>query len=147
MGLSRNIKKFFSAPGSFRWLFIRACFYSALVRLTLTFLPFRRVLAWQGTPGRETPQDSDPASARYRAWVGSAMALVEKYMPWPTECYTLAITAKILLNQRGIPSTIYIGFRKTDQQRYQGHAWLRSFDQVVTGMGQLDTYQVHAYYS
>ena len=75
------------------------------------------------------------------------MTMVDKYMPWPTECYTLAITAKILLGQRGIPSTIYIGFRKTDQQQFEGHAWLRSFDQVVTGMGKLDSYQVHAYYS
>ena len=61
------------------------------------------------------------------------MILCNKYTLWKTECYTQAITAKILLNRKDIDGTIYIGFKKDQNGKYLGHAWLRSFDRIITG--------------
>jgi hypothetical protein len=63
-----------------------------------------------------------------------AVARVHRYVPWNTECYTQALTAKYLLNQRGIPSILTIGFKKDQNGEVQGHAWLTINEWVVTGM-------------
>ena len=63
-----------------------------------------------------------------------AVARVHRYVPWNTECYTQALTAKYLLQQRGIPSLLTIGFKKDEIGEVQGHAWLTINEWVVTGM-------------
>ena len=63
-----------------------------------------------------------------------AIARVHRYVPWNTECYTQALAAKILLQKRGIPSLLSIGFKKDEAGKIQGHAWLTINEWVVTGM-------------
>ncbi len=63
-----------------------------------------------------------------------AVARVHRYVPWNTECYTQALTAKYLLQQWGIPSILTIGFKKDQNGEVQGHAWLTINEWVVTGM-------------
>jgi len=63
-----------------------------------------------------------------------AVARVHRYVPWNTECYTQALTAKHLLKQRGISSLLTIGFKKDENGEVQGHAWLTINEWVVTGM-------------
>jgi hypothetical protein len=69
------------------------------------------------------------------------------YTLWKTECYTRALTAKIILNRHGLPGTIYIGFRKDASGRYFGHAWLRSYDRVITGGEEMHEFNVHSCYT
>jgi hypothetical protein len=147
MGFLRKIKTFAEAPAAFKWIFVKAWFLSAFVKITLVFLPFNRVMKWKGRPGVETATAPDPGTDQYRRWVQSAMRLVALYTPWRSECYTQALTAKIILQQRGLPATIYIGFRKGSAGSYEGHAWLRSYDRIITGNQEIDTYQLHTCYS
>jgi hypothetical protein len=147
MGLLRKIKSFAETPASFKWTFIKAWFLSAFVKITLVFLPFSRVLKWKGQPGKETPNLPDPRTEAYRRQLQSAMRLVALYTPWKSECYTQALTAKIILQQRGLPATIYIGFRRDRTGAYEGHAWLRSYDRIITGNQEIDTYEVHTSYA
>jgi hypothetical protein len=147
MGLIRKIKSFADTPASFKWIFLKAWFLSAFVKITLVFLPFSRVMKWKGQPGKETPTLPDPRTDEYRRMLQSAMRLVALYTPWKSECYTQALTAKIILQQRGMPATIYIGFRRDRTGAYEGHAWLRSYDRIITGNQEINTYQVHTCYS
>jgi hypothetical protein len=63
-----------------------------------------------------------------------AVARVDRYVPWNTECYTQALTAKYLLKRRGISTLLTIGFKKDESGQVQGHAWLTINEWLVTGM-------------
>lgn len=129
------------------WLFIKAVFISAIVRFTLLFLPFKKVLGWLGEPGKETPQELIVSNTVYAGKVKTALWRCNKYTPWKTECYVQALTARILLRQKGVPSTIYIGFRKNYDSQYEGHAWLRSGELIITGEKGYTSFQVHSFFS
>ena len=143
----RKIRTAYAADPLLRKLFWRAFWLSAFVKFTLVFLPFRKVMSWQGKLGLESTSGPDPESLGFRKSLQSAMQLCEQYTPWPTECYTLALTARILLRRRQLPGTLYIGFRKKEDGGFAGHAWLRSYDRIITGAEGMEKYVVHSCYS
>lgn len=147
MVLFKKIKSFSLTNRETKSLFLRAYFLSAFVKFSLIFLPFKKVLQWQGCVNKESPAHPDPDSLDFRKSLQSAIHLCDKYTVWKTECYTKAITAKILLNRKGISGTIYIGFQKDENGRYKGHAWLRSFNTIITGGEEKDRFIVHSFYS
>jgi hypothetical protein len=147
MGSARKIRSFLQSDPQLKRMFVQAFFLSGLVKFTLVFLSFRKILNWQGAIQQESPQGPDPGTETYRRNLQSAMRLCHLYTPWKTECYTRALTAKILLKKKRIPSTVYIGFRKEPNGTYAGHAWLRSYDRIVTGREEMNGYIVHSYYS
>lgn len=147
MSISHKIKSFFNTQASLKILFVKAWFLSAIVKFTLIFLPFKKVMDWQGKLNVDTPVIPDQASLKFRQSLQSAMRLCDKYTFWKTECYTQALTAKILLNSKGLPGTLYIGFRKDEQGGYGGHAWLRSYNMIITGFKEMEKFQVHSFYS
>jgi hypothetical protein len=147
MRLFKKIQSFSRTDSTVKLLFFRAYFLSAFVKFSLIFLPFRRVLTWQGSVHTESPDQPDEASLHFRKSLQSAMRLCDKYTIWKTECYTLALTAKIILNSKGIPGTIYIGFQKNDKGTYKGHAWLRSYDRIITGYSEKHNYLVHSFFT
>jgi len=147
MRLIKKIQSFFRADRTVKILFLRAFLLSAIVKFTLVFLPFRKVMNWQGKINMESPDRRDDASLEFRKSLQSAMRLCDRYTFWKTECYTQALTAKIILNKKGIPGTVYIGFNKTEKGEYKGHAWLRSYDRVITGDTEKNSYTVHSFYS
>jgi hypothetical protein len=143
----RKIKSFTETSYQVKILFFKAYFLSGLVKLTLLFLPFNRVLKWQGSINVESPCFSDEISADFRKSLQSAIRLCSKYTIWKTECYAQALTAKIILNKKGIPGTVYIGFKKSVNGAYMGHAWVRSFDRFICGYEEKNSYTVHSFYS
>jgi hypothetical protein len=147
MGLVRKIRSFLHSDPQLKWIFFQAFFLSGLVKFTLVFLSFRKVLNWQGAMQVESPEGADLKTDAYRRNVQLALRLCHLYTPWKSECYTRALTAKILLKRKGIPSTVYIGFRKEPNGTYAGHAWLRSYDRIVTGREEMNGYIVHSFYS
>lgn len=118
------------------FLFLEAVFVSAWMRFLLSFLPGSYRLRWMGNAVSDQPLAIDLASSQLiiisRAQL--AVARVHRYVPWNTECYTQALTAKYLLQQRGVPSLLSIGFKKDDVGKIQGHAWLSVNEWIITGM-------------
>lgn len=75
--------------------------------------------------------DEELAAARRIAW---AIHRVSPYTPWESNCFPQALTAKLLLRRRGIPSTLYLGAAfKEDRSGMEAHAWLRCGPMYVTG--------------
>ena len=134
-------------PASMRGLFFEALITSAWVKLSLKFFPFKQVMAWLGNAQTETPITPNPASQHLRAQVKNALILCNRYALWPTECYTLALTGKLLLKRRHIASTLYIGFSKTAQSQYKGHAWLRANDTYICGWAEAANFTTHSCFS
>lgn len=147
MGLLKKWESFRTTDPTARRLFLQAWLVSGLVRFSLRFLPFSKVLAWKGTAGIESPAVPHPDSLDFRLAMKRALVLCDRYTPWGTECYTRAITGKILLNRAGLPATVYVGFAKGPDGGYEGHAWLRSYDSYLSGAEQMDRYTVHSQYT
>jgi hypothetical protein len=147
MVLTGKLQTLKGLPADTVLLFTKAVFISAAVRFTLLFLSFSRVMNWLGNAGKETPQHNSGIDEHYVQKVKTAVWLCNKYTPWKTECYVQALTARLLLRQKQVPSTIYIGFRKRAGGKFEGHAWLRSGELIVTGNKDHATFQVHSLFS
>ncbi len=143
----RKARTFYHLPLRLKLIFFEAFFTSAWVRLSLSFFPFRRVLGWLGSSGSETPLTEEPESLEVRLQVARALRLCNRYAPWPTECYTLALTGKLLLRRRGVASTLYIGFKKSTSSNYEGHAWLRAADRYISGYPESQAFTVNYFFS
>lgn len=147
MSIARRIHSFLATSPLERRLFAAALLLTPLFRVALLVMPFRRVIAWQGVPGSDSPDMPDTASRPYREALHRGLQLTARYAPGIATCYTLCLAGKWLLRSKGLPSTLYVGFRKTEDGRYEGHAWLRSYDAWITGGGSRSLYDVHSYYS
>ncbi len=144
---SRKIKSFTSLPRLTRWLFAEAVFTAAYVKITLLFLPFRKVAGWLGTRQVHAAENDSTDNIDLVKKIRQAVKLCDKYTPWDTECYTRSLTAKIMLRRRKVPSTLYFGFCKDEHNRLKGHAWLQSAGITVTGFCDFSQYQVHSSFS
>jgi hypothetical protein len=147
MPLPRRIRSLLTTTPLELRIFAVSLLLTPFFRIALFVMPFRRVIAWQGAPCLESPDTPDPGSRAYREALHRALLLTARYEPGIATCHALCLTGRTLLRRRGLPSTLYIGFRKMDDGRYVGHAWLRSHDTWVTGGGQRHLYDVHSYYS
>ena len=145
--LLRKTRSFASIPWSTKFLFAEAVFTSAYVKATLLFFPFRKVLAWLGSAGIQTGESPSPEKIDLIKKVKFALKLCDRYTPWPTECYTSSLTAKIMLKRRNLQSTLFFGFRKDEQNTLKGHSWLQCSGEIVTGWCDFSEYQVHSSFS
>jgi Transglutaminase-like superfamily len=118
------------------FLFLEGIFVSAWMRFMLSFLSGTYRLRWMGVPLTNQPPVVELSAPQLIliSRIQLAVARVHRYVPWNTECYTQALTAKYLLQLRGIPSLLTIGFKKDESGEVQGHAWLTINEWVVNGM-------------
>jgi len=145
--LVKKLDTFLRLPKGTRRLFAEALITSAMVKFCLLLFPFRYVLHWMGTAQAESGQMPDEASLLVRKNIKSALQLCCKYTPWRTECYTLALTGKLLLKRRNISSTLYLGFIKDGDGKRKGHAWLRACDTYIAGYKESVDYPVNFTFS
>lgn len=141
---ARKIRSFLSISFSGKLLFIEAVFTSAWVKMTLLFFPFGKVAKWLGSANGHIHENKSAEDKGLVKKVQFALKLCDRYTPWPTECYTQALTAKILLRRRNIPGVIYFGFRKNENNQLMGHAWFKSTGEIVTGFCDFSLYTVHS---
>ena len=117
-----------------KWLLAQVYVLLGVTRLAINTLSFPRLARHFGPHKVETPAAAAPAdlaAARRIAW---AIQRVSPYTPWKSNCYPQALTAKLLLRQRCIPSTLYLGAAfKADKTGMEAHAWLRCGPLYVTG--------------
>ena len=144
--ITRKFNSFRHYPLPVKFLFIEALFTSLWVKVTLKSLPFKRVMGWLGSVNTESEFNAQPDTLTIRKHVKTALQLCNRYALWPTECYTLSLTGKLLLRRRGVNSTIYIGFMK-DEGKYKGHAWLRANDTYLSGFREAGGFQVTMLFS
>ena len=141
--LFKKTKSFALIPWPTKLLFAEAIFTSAYVKIMLLFFPFKKITARLGSivQTSDTTRYNNPDLVKK---ISFAVKLCNKYAPWPTECYTRSLTAKIMLKRRKLASTLYFGFRKDDKGRLNGHSWLQCSGMTVTGFCDFSKYQVHS---
>jgi len=128
-----RLRKFLRLSASDRRLLVEAALVHGLARLGLLVLPFRWIAPRLGQHMEETPEASEPEHNELSERVCWAVHVASRHVLWKSTCLTEAITAKLVLRRRGIPSTLYFGAGRDENQTICYHAWLRSGDSVVAG--------------
>jgi hypothetical protein len=132
-GLLNKVKIFYSLPTASKILLIEAVFYSALARLIIILIPFKRYKKFMGIHNEETPLETDFKNHKTINKVSWAVAAVCTRTPWQSKCLVQALTAQRILKKRNIGSTLYLGVNKGWHNKIEAHAWLRCGKVFVTG--------------
>jgi hypothetical protein len=119
-------------PWRQRLLLSEALTCLGLTRVATLLLPFRWLIPLLGRQQYETPTADTPSCLPTLRAVARAIAAASRHAPWENACLVQAVTAKLMLKRRGIPSTLYLGVAREDD-RLTAHAWLRSGSVVLTG--------------
>lgn len=155
----RKLRRFRVLPLGEKLLFLEAFLLHLWVGLLLKVVPFRwipRLFASRqsavGSGQSETPME---AGSRTRTCpdevgsVGSAVgsqqsAVIEnirdavqragQVSPWRNRCLVSSLAGRCMLSRRDIPSQIWLGVIKSDKNRLQAHAWLKSGEIEVVDM-------------
>lgn len=105
----------------------------ALARMAMACLPFRRIAAWLGTPGTETPSTATFDQIRLADRIGWAVGALARRVPWDARCLAQALAASWMLRRRGLEGTVSFGADRGESRQLLAHAWLRFGPRLVTG--------------
>lgn len=110
---------------------LQTLFLSAKYRWQILHRPFAEMSPKIGVQRLETevkPQDLNVIREVRYVVVG-----ICERTPWESKCLVQALTAKKLLNGKGLPCTLYMGVGKDEEGQMIAHAWLRCGNVFVTG--------------
>jgi hypothetical protein len=116
-------------------MLFEAFLYLGWARILKT-MPFARIVPCLGTPGKETPLQSDPSDEPVIRQVAKAIRIMSRHTWWESQCLVRAIAAKKMLERRRIGSTLYLGTARDEAGKMIAHAWLRSGPFYLTGAEQ-----------
>jgi hypothetical protein len=124
----RALHKFLALPHCKRLALLEATFCVALARLCLVLLPFSSISKFLGTYMFETLHTklelSQHATVLRISWGIQSAA---RFLPGHTACLPKSIAARMMLNRRGIPCTLYLGVRRNvPRATVDAHAWVRA---------------------
>jgi hypothetical protein len=114
-------------------LLFEALIALAIARIAMALLPFRRVAAWMGTPGTETPATATAADTKLAKEIGWAVAVLARRVPWDGRCLAQALAGTGMLRHRGLEGTVSFGVCRGEIAEIGAHAWLRFGSIMVTG--------------
>jgi hypothetical protein len=120
-------------PRSRKRLLREALIALALARSAMACLPFRRIAAWLGTPGTETPPTATDSQILLAGRIGWAVGAVARRVPWDARCLAQALAATWMLRRRGLEGTVSFGADRGESRQFLAHAWLRFGPRLVTG--------------
>jgi len=105
------------------------CWY----KVTLYVLPFRWIAPRLGRPMASLPAEVSPEQIVVANRVAWAVQIAGRRLPWHSRCLVRAVTAKRMLQRRGLSSTLYLGALRKNQTEVGTHAWLRFGDCLLVG--------------
>lgn len=114
-------------------LLLEATIWLGIARMAILIAPFRLLARHCGRQMMEVPAVEELEHKYLLQQVSWAVAVMSRYLPWESKCLAQALAAKMMLNYRGIPSTLYLGLAKDRGKQLKAHAWLRSGTFFLTG--------------
>ena len=128
-----RIKRFGKLSFPEQILFIKALLIGTYYSLIIFFFPFSWYRNWLGVEGHAAKSLLSEDMILIIKRTEKAIKRVKRYCPWDIKCMAQALTAKQLLKQAKIPSTIYLGVGKENPEKLIAHAWLQCMDITITG--------------
>ena len=133
--------KYFSKPLSEKTLYLETTVWLAISRLAILIVPFRWIAPFLGTHMANFDADKN-GDRKTVISVSRAVRTMTRHLPWECKCLAQAISGKMMLRRRQIPSTLYLGVAKKEDGDLSAHAWLRSGDTVILGGDGLERFAV-----
>jgi hypothetical protein len=137
--------KFWRLDPTQRLVLLEAAWTLAAVLVALRLLTFRRIAPRLGRlidPASIKPLTGEQLQrARLIGW---AVESLSHRLPWQVKCLAQAVSAKWMLQRRGLPSTLYLGVDHGQEKWLEAHAWLCCGAEIITGERQHERFRVMA---
>lgn len=132
---SHYYKSYQRLPAALKKLLWWAAWWSLITEFDLHLNKFRNFKKYQHNTTTEST-DLTPEQKQQVLWMRKVMRILEHRAPWTPMCLNRAVTAKRLLQQQGIETTIHIGFkpRERPDKEFEGHAWLTLQGFFISGL-------------
>lgn len=132
--MMNKIKKLykFIRKSTNRRLYLKVFFLSGYFRINILTMPKVKLQKLMGVFNEESAQEEPTERYRQAAVVAKAVNRVCEITPWESKCLVRALTAQSILKKLQIPSTLYLGVGKKEDEM-MAHAWLRTGKYYITG--------------
>lgn len=148
--VNTSLRKFVTLlrlPLADKWLFLQIYILLGLTRFAILTVPFAKMSVYYGQRMVESPPEANPEHLKTARKIGWAIRKMSAYTPWKSNCYPQALTAKYLLQRRGIQTTLYFGAAFKTSKEMEAHAWVRCGQLFVTGGPGHQSFGTCAYFS
>jgi hypothetical protein len=117
------IKRFWEIPTLEKHFFLFGIVLSLLLKILISFLPAKLYLPILQSKSNSKSQ----LSSRVEAYKLANLSIkrVSKYSFWHCSCFVKSIIMKKYLNFLGIPSTIVLSLRKSNDKNLVAHSYLQ----------------------
>lgn len=115
-----------------KWMTIKIYIYTWFYRMCILLIPKPKFEKMIGERGVESEQEESYENMKTAKRVGIHVYRVTGHTLWESKCLVQAMTARKLLKEKGIHSTLYLGVGK-ENDKMIAHAWLRCGRLYVTG--------------
>ena len=133
LNLFKILKKWNRLSWEDQRLFLKVLALTGMIRAVIVLLPFKWISPYLGDLGRESFYEVEAGKLDMAMRIGMAIRVVSNHTPWESKCLVQAVTGKLMLRQRGISSTLYLGVRKDEKGMLMAHSWLRVGSSIITG--------------
>lgn len=146
MGLLRYLLIVLRWPWQRQKLFFLTLYYLIIAKLLIIFIPFRYYASVLGHKQCETLRHKySEEQLRNIFMIRRMIRSVSRHVIWKSKCFDQALAALFLLSKLQLPTTFYFGVQPKGES-FEGHAWLRVGENIVTGdLGEVALTQLAAY--
>jgi len=131
--LARKVRTFASIDSRAKLRFVQAYFYTGIATAFILFVPFNKLKKRMGNLKKESDKEVDIASYRIAKNVSWAVIQASRHTPWESKCLVQALTARRMMKERGVSTTLYLGVMKNEKNEMLAHAWIRCGSYYITG--------------
>lgn len=143
MKIRLRIKRFIGLSIRQKLLLITVVFLSLYSHLKFLFFNYSAKFGRINEP----PKNHTSTDMSLVKDIRLAIKIISKYTPWENVCRHQAYQAMILCRFYQIPYQIFVGFKKNDEGKIEGHAWTIVNEEIITGFCKPEEYVVQAIYS
>lgn len=144
-----KLKKFMALSFEEKKLFVEAYRILGVMRLALLLFPLKWLLnPLQSVQDLQALPNLSNGQKEVVAMIRNVVISASANTPWNSSCLVQSLSAKRMLQKRGIAGTLFIGVKKEEESSHEMtiHAWIQSGDQVVTGAEELEDFKVLSMY-
>ncbi|MFH0709216.1 MAG: lasso peptide biosynthesis B2 protein [Pseudomonadota bacterium] len=132
--LKHKLTAWHRLPAADKILFFEAAYFLGVARLSVAFIPFKRIAPTLGTLIDKNDPLKEAESDAKALKIAHAIARAVRYTPWESVCLPQAIAAQRMLRRRGLGWNLYLGVaREEGGNGLKAHAWLRNGSKILCG--------------
>ena len=141
----QQFKKFTKLSSEEKKLFMEAYVTLGLMRTAILTISFKRLTrSLEHLPKKKELPKLNEKDIKTANLVGQAIMRASAYTLWESACLAQSLTAKKMLQKRGIPGVFYLGALKDEEEKskMKAHAWSQCGDTIITGGGGYEAFTV-----